>query len=73
MARAVTLAAVAEEDRAEDGDAGGRQPADVGDDAGAELDGLEADLAVIESAMDLVDGGDLDAAEELAGRLDPTT
>ncbi len=34
-----------------------------------ELDALEADVAVIESAMDLVDKGDLDAADQLLDRL----
>ena len=44
-------------------------PVDAPDIDDAELDDLEADLAVIEVAMERVDSGDLDGYEAVVARL----
>ncbi len=45
-------------------------PVDAPDIDDAELDGLEADLAAIEVAMERVDSGDLDGYKAVVARLD---
>jgi hypothetical protein len=45
-------------------------PTDDGTYRYGELDRLEADLAVIEVAMEYVDAGDLDAYDRLVGELE---